>query len=690
MNQTTDRATNAEQQRAIEAVTGPVCILAGAGSGKTTTITHRIANQVRSGAFEASAIQAVTFTDRAAGEMRQRLSALGVQGVRARTFHSAALAQLRYFSNEAPGQILPSKGVALRQIANTLPKPYRFRPAADLATEIEWAKNRRIDPERYASNLGDHQPPIPVELMTSVYSRYERGKRERGLIDFEDLLELTIQMFQRDEIAREEFAARYRAFTVDEYQDVNLLQETLLRSWLGERDELCVVGDDYQSIYGFTGASSEYLLAMPQRFVNTKVIRLETNYRSTPQILALANRLVPKLGGAEKILRSALEDGPEPNIRRFSDPQAELRFIVSKIRELVDQGVALEDVAILYRVNFRSEDYEEVLSRAEIPYQVSDGAFLTRATGRQMVASLKRSRSTAVAADVRKAADRAGFLEDPPDDLGAQELTRQNDLARFVRLAEEFDDGIRTGADLAADIEQRFGGAGEGRGVHLLTLHRAKGLEFAAVFLPRVEEGELPFKKARTEAATAEERRLFYVGITRAKKHLTISYVSDGRRKGSSFIGEISAAAATATKREREPQPEIQAVIGLEVEASGGYSGTIVEIEDDRAVMELDGGSLMTIPFGEVVSAGGKKLPLGPPAPEESELFVALKKWRLERAKTDGMPAYVIFHDSTLAEIADRKPRSIHDLEAVSGVGPTKLERYGTDVIRIVESATSS
>lgn len=688
---TVARQINPEQQRAVDAVTGPVCILAGAGSGKTTTITHRIANQVYTGAFEPGAIQAVTFTDRAAGEMRRRLAALGVEGVRARTFHSAALAQLRYFSHEAPGQILPSKGFALRQIANTLPKPYRFRPAADLATEIEWAKNRRIGPDRYASSLGDHQPPIPADLMTSVYERYERGKRERGLIDFEDLLELTIQMFQRDEIAREEFAARYRAFTVDEYQDVNLLQETLLRSWVGERDDICVVGDDYQSIYGFTGASSEYLLDMPQRFVNTQVIRLETNYRSTPQILELANRLVPKLGGAEKVLHSVLEDGPEPLVRRFTDPQAELRFIVGQIRKLITDGLPAEEIAILYRVNFRSEDYEEVLARAEIPYQVSDGAFLSRSTGRQMVATLKRSRSVTVAADVRKAADRAGYIEEPDDDLGSQELTRQNDLARFVRLAEAFDDGARTAADFAADIESRFGGAGEGRGVHLLTYHRAKGLEFSAVFLPRLEEGELPFKRARSDEATAEERRLFYVGLTRAKRHLTVTHVNDGRRKRSPFVSELSREPTTAaTERRREPQPKIPAVVGLELELSGGYAGTIVELEDDRAVVELDGGSLMTVPFGDVVRANDKKLPLGPPAPAETELFAALKSWRLERAKTDEVPAYVVFHDSTLAEIAERKPRSIDDLGDVSGVGPAKLERYGSDVIEIVARATSS
>ncbi|MDQ4145953.1 MAG: ATP-dependent helicase, partial [Actinomycetota bacterium] len=284
---------NDEQRAAVEAVRGPVCILAGAGSGKTTTITRRIANQVASGAVEATSILAMTFTDKAAGEMRSRVEALGVTGVRTRTFHAAALGQLRHLAAEQPGQIMPSKAVALRQLANSLPKPYRFRPAGDLATEIEWAKNRRITPAEYESSLGQHQPPIPPNLMASIYRRYEAGKAERGLIDFEDVLELTIQMFQKDDLARDQFAARYSAFTVDEYQDVNLLQETLLREWVGPHDDLCVVGDDYQSIYGFTGATPDYLLDMPSRFVGTKVVRLEENYRSTPQVLALANRLVP-------------------------------------------------------------------------------------------------------------------------------------------------------------------------------------------------------------------------------------------------------------------------------------------------------------------------------------------------------------------------------------------------------------
>ncbi|MDP9067367.1 MAG: ATP-dependent DNA helicase UvrD2 [Actinomycetota bacterium] len=680
---------NDEQARAVGAVTGPLCILAGAGSGKTTTITRRIANQVATGAFAPGAILAVTFTDRAAGEMRERLQRLGADGVRARTFHAAALAQLRYFSSDTPPQILPSKGIALRQIANTLPKPYRFRPAADLATEIEWAKNRRIGVNAYPTSLGAHEPPIPVDLMASVYKRYEGGKRERNLIDFEDLLELTIQMFQRDSWVREQFAAKYRAFTVDEYQDVNLLQETLLRHWVGDGDNLCVVGDDYQSIYGFTGATADYLLEMPKRFVNTTVVRLETNYRSTPQVLEMANRLVPKLGGAEKVLQAVRPAGPEPALRRFGDPHAELRFIVERIQQLHDEGLALEDIAILYRANFRSEDHEEALAAAGIPYQVTDGAFLSRTSARQMLAALKRSRSTDVAAEVLKIARRAGYVDEPGDDLGAQELTRQNDLARLVRLAEEFDDGVRSATEFVADVEQRFAGAGQGRGVNLLTYHRAKGLEYEAVFLPRIEEGELPFKRARTDDAIAEERRLFYVGLTRAKTHLAATWVNDGRRKGSSFLAELMdrGRASRSGGKVVPPAETIAAEVGLEVAVSGGYSGTIVEVEEDRALIEMSGGSLLTIPFGEVVAAGDRKLPLGPPESDQDEaLLEALKKWRRERAKADGVPAFVIFHDTTLDELARLRPHSVDQLDAVPGIGPAKLERYGPQVIEVVSS----
>ncbi len=612
---------NPEQVEAVKAVRGPLCILAGAGSGKTTTITRRIAHQVSSGALEPTSILAVTFTDKAAGEMRARLAVLGVTGVRARTFHAAALAQLRHLAAEPPGNILPSKGLALRQLANRLPKPYRFRPAIDLATEIEWAKNRRILAHDYLDRLGDHEPPIPADLMSSLFHKYEEGKNARGLIDFEDLLELAVGMFENDVYANERFQGRYLAFTVDEYQDVNLLQQTLLGLWLGERDDLCVVGDDYQSIYGFTGASARYLLEMPARFARTKVVRLEKNYRSTPEVLATANRLVPQLGGAEKVLEAVRDSGPAPAIELLGATEDEASWIARQAEQLHRQGVAYEDMAVLYRVNFRSEDFEEALAECNIPFQVKDGSFLTRPAARRMLGSLGRRGSSDVSALVSQLARRDGFVEDVPDDVGGQELTRQKDLARLVRLARQFEDG-GTVADFVADLRARFGSEGEGRGVNLLTYHRAKGLEFEAVFLPRLLEGELPFKRSKTAEAIAEERRLLYVGITRAKTHLTLSYPPHGAP--SRFVAELDAT----------PRPQ------------------------------------------------------GPPVPgslqKGTDAFKALRSWRAQRARADNVPAYVVFHDSTLEEIARSHPRSPRQLAAISGIGPTKLERYGAEVITVL------
>jgi DNA helicase-2/ATP-dependent DNA helicase PcrA len=589
---------NAEQRRAVEAVRGPVCILAGAGSGKTTTISYRIANQVASGAFLASQILAVTFTDKAAGEMRGRIESLGVTGMRASTFHSAALAQLRYFRPDAVGRILASKALMLRQIANSLPRPYRFRPAGDLATEIEWARNRRISPRRYLHSLDGHTPPIPADLMTGVYERYEARKREQGLMDFEDLLERAIELFD-DEHAAAEFRDRYLAFTVDEYQDVNLLQQTLLDRWLGARDDLCVVGDDYQSIYGFTGASPAYLLGLAARFPHAAVIRLEENYRSTPQVLELANRLVPKLGGAEKVLRAVRSAGIEPEVRPFATPEAEAAFLVERIG---GAGCPLEEIALLCRTNARLADFEEVLAEAGIPSQ--GAALLTREAARRVLRVLDPA---GPASQVRAIALDHGWLPEPPDKLGEREQTRQSDLARLVRLAEEIGG---TGDDFRAELERRFGDGGEARrGVNLLTYHGAKGLEFELVLLPRVEEKELPSRQARRPDEIAEERRLLYVGMTRAKRGLAITWV----RKPSRFLVELGAGPA-----ERQEAP-----------------------------------------------AG----------------FESLKAWRLQRARSDDVPAYVVFHNSTLEEIAGRRPRSLAELASVPGVGPAKLERYGEELL---------
>jgi ATP-dependent DNA helicase UvrD/PcrA len=591
---------NPEQRRAAEHVRGPVCILAGAGTGKTTTITRRIANQVATGAFAPGQILAVTFTDKAAGEMRSRLAALGADGVQARTFHSAALAQLRYFAPDSVGRILPSKALTLRRIANSLPAPFKFRPAGDLATEIEWARNRRITPERYRASLSDHQPPIPPDLMERVYGQYEEVKRAQGVTDFEDLLELAIRLYDESPDAAATFRGRYLAFTVDEYQDVNLLQQTLLERWLGDRDELCAVGDDNQAIYGFTGASPSYLLALPQRFPGAAVVRLEQNYRSTPQVLALANRLAPAL-------RTDLPDGPEPDVRPVVSVEVEAELVVERIRAAAGP---LEEIAILCRTNARLADFEQALHEAGIPFQ--GAAFLGREAARFLLRRLVEDGGP-VAEQVRAQALAQGWQEEPPEGLGEREQIRQDDLTRLVRLAESL--APSSVGEFRAELERRFGdGGADRRGVHLLTYHAAKGLEFDLVFLPRLEERELPAKQAKTDEQIAEERRLLYVGITRAKHELVVTWV----KKPSRFLEELGVGAVRS-----EPPPG----------------------------------------------------------------FDALKAWRLARAREDDVPAYLVFHNSTLEEIAARKPRSLDELSAVPGVGPAKLERYGEGVLQALAGA---
>jgi DNA helicase-2/ATP-dependent DNA helicase PcrA len=598
---------NEEQRAAVEAVRGPVCILAGAGTGKTTTITRRIAWQVASGAFPASQLVAVTFTDKAAGELRGRLAGLGVEGVRASTFHSAALSLLRHFRGD-PGRILSTKALLLRRIGNSLPKPYRFRPAGDLATEIEWAKNRRLTPATYYDGLGEHEPPLPPDLAHRVFREYERRKDAEGVLDFEDLLERTIRLLEEDEQALAAVRNRWRAFTVDEYQDVNVLQQTLLELWLGERDELCVVGDDYQSIYGFTGASARWLLALPQRFPHARVVRLEKNYRSTPQVLELANRLVPRLGGSEKTLRATAADGPEPVVRPGVD-------VAAHVRALVAEGVALEQMAVLVRTNARTTEVEEAFHEAGIPFQ--GASLMDRDAARQLLKALRVEGAGlgSVAETVRRVASAQGLLEDPPEKLGDREQTRQADLARLVRLAEEF--GGESPTEFAASLGERFG-ASAGRGVHLLTLHRAKGLEWDAVILPRLEEGELPIRRARGDEL-GDERRLLYVGLTRARRHLLLTWTA----KPSRFLDELGVRAAPA------PTPA-------------------------RAKPVLDG----------------------------SPAVVALKEWRLARARADEVPAYVVFNDRTLAELVARTPRTLAELAEIPGIGPAKLERYGDELLR--------
>jgi len=449
--------------------------------------------------------------------------------------------------------------------------------------------------------------------MAGIFRAYEQ--RKKGL-DFEDLLEQAIQAMQRPDVA-ERVRAKYHAISVDEYQDVNLLQQTLLEAWLGGREELCVVGDDYQSIYGFTGATPSWLIDFEKRYPRAKVITLTKNYRSTPQVLHVANRLTTGLGGRSKVLEATKPEGGDCNLSQYTDDEAEVRAIVAEIDRLAKGGVPFEEMAILYRINARSEDYEEALAAARIPYQVRDGAFLRRPGPRAVLRALQRGQST-----VEEVCRALGWDPDGEPE-GQEEITRQADLGRLVSLAAEFDGTV---PEFIADLKKRFEDDASARGVVLSTYHRAKGLEWDAVFLPRLEEREIPFALSKSDEAVAEERRLLYVGITRARTHLRLSWARerDGKNtKPSRFVREINPSQKTEPQATKPKNPD-------------------------------------------------------------SELFSRLREWRKRTAEELDVPAYVIFHDSTLREICERGPKTLTELSRINGIGPTKLERHGPGVLAVV------
>jgi DNA helicase-2/ATP-dependent DNA helicase PcrA len=633
---------NDAQRQAAQAVRGPVAIIAGAGTGKTTTISHRIAAQIASGAFPARSILAVTFTEKAARELKERLARLGADGVVARTFHSAGLAQLSRLRPELEGEavpeVLPSKAPLIASLANALPPPHRFLPRGELANEIEWAKNRMIPPERYAAEVeaAGREPPIPVELMHRVYDGYERRKQRAGRIDFEDMIGLLIRLLDERHEAADRVRARFHAFTVDEYQDVNPLQQALLDRWLGERQDLCVVGDDHQTIYTFTGATADYLLSFPERYPSAEIVRLEENHRSTPQVLTVANALGAHLGGFRKQLRPTLPDGPSPTARSLPDAAAEIRFVVDEVRRLQSEGVAFDEMAVLYRINARSEPFEEAFAAAAIPYQVRDGSFLRRPGPRSVLARLRRSATGDVVAAVEGATDAVGFDPDAePDD--AEEVTRQADLGRLRALAHEFASVLpEAGVEgFLGELTRRFSAEQASRGVNLLTFHRAKGLEFDAVFLPRLLDRELPFRSGRAVADLDEERRLLYVGITRARHHLYLSWPEDPKSEPSPFLP----------------------LIGVAPDAGRSSRGA------------------------------RSRRPARDAGPSNDPLLERLKTWRSALARAQGVPAYVVFNDVTLHAIAASRPKDRSDLSAIPGMGPIRIERYADELLALVASA---
>jgi DNA helicase-2/ATP-dependent DNA helicase PcrA len=645
---------NAAQREAVTATSGPLAIIAGAGSGKTRVISRRAAYAIETGAAATDQILLVTFTEKAAGEMVERMAVLGHRGVMARTFHAAALAQLRHFwpsrhDGSPIPQILDSKLRLLVPLVGRLPGGYKFQPSKDIADTIEWAKVRRIKPERWLTEGGD-RAPIPPELFARVYRDYERVKREAGRLDFEDMLVQTVELLETDPAAAALVQSRKCWFSVDEYQDTNPLCERLLELWLGESDDLAVVGDPDQTIYTFTGATPDFLTGFELRHPGARTVTLSENYRSSPQILALANRLLAD--GGRSPLVATQPEGTPPAIGQYLDPEAEIRGLLAWLRAVGEAGVAPTETAVLVRMNAQLPPIEDALTRAGIGFTVRGGRFFDRREIKEALRLLRRENGSEVGAALVVAIERLFVerlgLDDIAADAGQEGRERAASLELLLGIVEDLAAGspALTLAEVLVELDRRAEAesAGSTEGVNLLTYHRAKGLEWDAVYLPALEEGTLPIRQAKDAEEIAEERRLLYVGITRARRFLAISTSS---RKPSRFLALL------------EPP-----------RADGARAGA-------RTAGRAGAGQIRILPGA----------PIAGTAPDpDATLLEALRRWRRERATEDAVPAYVVFHDSTLEAIADDRPRSLPALRRIKGMGPAKLERYGPEILAVIEA----
>ena len=522
-------ALDDEQRKVALATRGPVCVIAGAGTGKTRAITHRIAYAAAIGVMDPQRVMAITFTSRAAGEMRTRLRLLGYPGVNARTIHSAALKQLLYFwpsvfGGQSP-ELLTSKtpfiSASVERAGIKLPANNRDA-LRDIATEIEWAKVNQIAPEDFLATQRQVRSRVNIEDIAKIYEAYESLKKQERTLDFEDLLLLTTAMIENEPQVREKIHDQYRYFTVDEYQDISPLQQRLIDAWLGKRNEICVVGDPAQTIYTFAGATPSYLLGFTNRFPEAEVIRLTTGYRSTPEILFTANALLRsnRLG---QELAPINEHGNQPVLTEYKTDGQEAVGITNQITELISQGEKPENIAILARTNAQLLTIQKVFKEAELPYQVrSNDRFFDRPEIREFIRDIRQA-SVIPNPDINWVEELRGLAQPYLTDATAVAI---DGVGALIHLARELDSDDRftpkTLRNFLSEIEDRAqqNNPPQMPVTTLATLHAAKGLEWERVFIIGVGEGYLPYP----DAVEDEELRLFYVGITRARAHLHLSH----------------------------------------------------------------------------------------------------------------------------------------------------------------------
>jgi DNA helicase-2/ATP-dependent DNA helicase PcrA len=650
------------QREAVTTEARPLAIHAGAGSGKTRVLTHRIAWQSATGAIAPGRVLALTFTRKAAAELRDRLARLGVtEGVAAGTFHSIALAQLRRRAADR-GTVMPTVLASKARIIGPLlgrRDGDRLR-IPDVAAEIEWAKARLIAPPRYLEAVAASAREVPqVERIASIYERYEAEKHRRDLIDFDDLLiRIRLEMEREPEFAQAQ-RWRFRHLFVDEFQDTNRSQFRLLETWLGEAApgsgaDLCVVGDPDQAIYGFAGADPRYLDAFEQHFPGASTVRLRFNYRSTPQVVATSRSVLPA-SRARLEVSTPKADGPAPTITAFESEREEARAVVSAARAAHSGERPWRSMAVLYRTNAQSLAFEEECKRLGVPYRVRGGAaFLDRPEVKDLLAGMRATAGGGARTFAEALIDLQSDAEESPEEV----REHAEALASLGReyLAAEGGIGSVEGFLGFLSAALRNDDVAGGDALELLTFHAAKGLEWETVWVTGLEAGFVPIKHAEGRASElAEESRLLYVALSRSRRWLHCSHATNrdfgtrtARRARSPLLDLVEAAATGRSLEE---------ITGADVNRKGAATA--------RARLKgIDAGEL-----GEA----------------DVPLFEALRDWRRSWCRAhDIKAAYTVFDDRTLRAIATHRPTSADALLDVPGIGPTKAERYGAAVLGIV------
>jgi DNA helicase-2/ATP-dependent DNA helicase PcrA len=655
-----------EQRVAVTSDAAPLRILAGAGSGKTRVLTRRIAWRAATDDLDPRRVLVLTFTRRAAGELSQRLRALGLRdAVAAGTFHAVAYAQLRRRWAEqgvTPPTLIERKAPV---VASLLPRDTPRGHVVDLIAELEWAAARQVGAEGYpaAATAAGRRPPLPPDQVADLLARYSREKRRRRLVDFDDLLRLC----RRDLLADADFAARqrwrFRHLFVDEFQDVNPLQHALLSAWLGDRRDLCVVGDPNQAIYAWNGADNRFLAEFDRYHPGGATVVLSRNYRSAPQILHLAHRVLDpgdrRRGSGPP--RAVRPDGPVPRLRGLPDDRAEARAIARAARDEHGPGRRWADQAVLVRTNAQLALIEEALSDARIPFRVRGGSsLLDQPDVRDALRALAR-RSAPLAEALVDLESTARELEATAGDGGAERAAALDTVVRLGRDHLAVDPAASM-ADFVAGLAATLRGDqldGGGDAVELATFHAAKGLEWPVVHVAGVEQGLVPVAHARTAAAQAEERRLLHVALTRAERVLRITWALE-RTFGSRTLP-------------RSPSPWIEDLLAACAELEGGPACPPAPRRgDDRRPARRPARSTPGPPTPTDLDPGARRA------------FEALRAWRTRLARAADVPAYVIAHDRTLAALAAAGPRTREELLEVPGLGEVKVSRYGDELLELL------